>query len=61
LRDVECRAERLDDLAGDLVVEAEQVAGDGAHVVYSFKLRVGELEVLSGRALVALDASPIAK
>jgi len=58
LRDVECRSERLDDLAGDLLVEAEQVAGDGAHVMYSFKLRVGDLEVLSGRALVVLDAPP---
>jgi predicted hotdog family 3-hydroxylacyl-ACP dehydratase len=61
LRDVECRSERLDDLDGDLMVEAEQVAGDGAHVVYSFRLRVGELEVLSGRALVVLDATPAAK
>jgi len=61
LRDVECRSERLDDLAGDLVVEAEQVAGDGVHVMYSFKLRVGELEVLSGRALVVLDTAPTAK
>ena len=52
---------RLDDLAGDLVVEAEQVAGDGAHVIYRFRLRVGEVEVLSGRALVVLDAAETAK
>ena len=55
LRDVECRRDRLDDLEGDLVVEAEQVAGDGAHVIYRFRLRVGEVEVLSGQALVVLD------
>jgi predicted hotdog family 3-hydroxylacyl-ACP dehydratase len=61
LRDVECRSERLDDLVGDLEVEAEQVAGDGAHVVYRFKLRVGEVEVLSGRALVVLDTAPTTK
>ena len=57
LRDVECRGDRLDDLEGDLVVEAEQVAGDGAHVIYRFKLRVGEVEVLSGQALVVLDTA----
>jgi len=57
LRDVECRRGRLDDLEGDLVVEAEQVAGDGAHVIYRFRLRVGEVEVLSGQALVVLDVA----
>jgi predicted hotdog family 3-hydroxylacyl-ACP dehydratase len=56
LRDIECRGERLD-LAGDLLVEAEQLAGDGAHVSYRFSLQVGELLVLSGRALVVLDAA----
>jgi predicted hotdog family 3-hydroxylacyl-ACP dehydratase len=61
LRNVECRGERLDDLAGDLVVEAEQVTGDGAHVIYRFTLRVGELEMLSGRALVVLDAGGATK
>jgi predicted hotdog family 3-hydroxylacyl-ACP dehydratase len=57
LRDVVCRRERLDDLEGDLLVEAEQVAGDGAHVIYRFRLRVGEVEVLSGQALVVLDTA----
>jgi predicted hotdog family 3-hydroxylacyl-ACP dehydratase len=57
LRDVVCRRDRLDDLEGDLVVEAEQVAGDGAHVIYRFRLRVGEVEVLTGQALVVLDTA----
>lgn len=57
LRDLECRRSRLDDLAGELVVEAEQIAGDGVHVIYRFKLRVGEVEVMSGQALVVLDTS----
>jgi predicted hotdog family 3-hydroxylacyl-ACP dehydratase len=57
LRDVECRRGRLDDLDGDLVVEAEQEAADGARVIYSFTLRVGAVEVLSGRAAVVLDAA----
>jgi predicted hotdog family 3-hydroxylacyl-ACP dehydratase len=57
LRDVVCRRDRLDDLEGDLVVEAEQVVGDGAHVIYRFRLRVGEVEVLSGQAMVMLDTA----
>jgi predicted hotdog family 3-hydroxylacyl-ACP dehydratase len=57
LRNVECRRDRLDDLEGDLLVEARQVAGDGVHVIYQFSLRVGEVQVLKGRAMVALDAA----
>jgi predicted hotdog family 3-hydroxylacyl-ACP dehydratase len=60
LRDVECRRDRLDDLDGDLVVEARQEASDGSRVIYSFTLRVGAVEVLSGRAAVVLDANPAA-
>jgi predicted hotdog family 3-hydroxylacyl-ACP dehydratase len=58
LRDVACQRDRLDDLDGDLIVEAEQQAADGTHVIYSFALRVGAVEVLSGRAAVVLDAAP---
>ena len=57
LREVVCRRDRLDDLDGDLVVEAEQKASDGSRVIYSFALRVGALEVLSGRAAVVLDVT----
>ncbi len=57
LRDVACRRGRLDDLDGDLIVEAEQEAADGTRVIYSFTLRVGAVEVLSGRAAVVLDAN----
>jgi len=61
LRDVVCRGGRLDDLAGDLVVEAELVAGDGERVIYQFTLRVGEVEVMSGRAAVILDAAGVTR
>ena len=57
LRDVVCRRDRLDDLDGDLVVEAERVMGDEDRVIYEFKLWVGGMEVLSGRAAVVLDAA----
>ena len=56
LRDVVCRKHRLDDLEEDLIVEAERLMGDDAHVVYRFVLRTGDAEVLSGRATVSLDA-----
>jgi predicted hotdog family 3-hydroxylacyl-ACP dehydratase len=56
VRDVACRRDRLDDLEGDLVVEAERVMGDGERVVYEFRLTAGGQEVMSGRAAVVLDA-----
>lgn len=54
LRDVVCHRDRLDDLAGDLLVDAELVAEDGELVLYQFTLRVGDVEVLRGRAAVVL-------
>jgi predicted hotdog family 3-hydroxylacyl-ACP dehydratase len=55
LRDVIWRHSRLDHLQGDLIVDAEQLMGDQSRVIYQFMLRVGEIEVLSGRATVVLD------
>ena len=57
LRNLECRAARLDDLDGELVVEADLLAGDTSHASYRFTLQVGSVAVLSGRALVVLDAA----
>ena len=57
LRDVICRHDRLDNLDGDLVVDAVQLMGDEGRVIYQFALRVGKVEVLSGRATVVLDAA----
>ena len=57
LRNVVCRQSRLDTLDGDLIVEAAQLMGDQSRVIYQFTLRAGEIEVLSGRATVVLDAS----
>jgi predicted hotdog family 3-hydroxylacyl-ACP dehydratase len=56
LREVSCSAENLDELEGDLVVEAERLLGDEALVIYRFTLSVGGIEVLSGQAAVVLDA-----
>jgi predicted hotdog family 3-hydroxylacyl-ACP dehydratase len=56
LRDVICRQRRLDDLAGDLVVDAAQLMGDQGRVIYQFTLQAGGVQILSGRATVVLDA-----
>ncbi len=57
VRDVICRRSRLDDLEGDLIVDAVRLMGDQSRVIYQFTLRVGEFEVLSGRTTVVLDAA----
>lgn len=56
LRNVVCLAPRLDDLEGDLFVEARQLMGDAGFVIYAFALRIGDCEVLTGNATVMLDA-----
>lgn len=56
LRDVDCRVGRLDDLAGDLVIDAEKVMGDEARVIYQFDIHAGANRIMSGRATVVLDA-----
>ena len=55
LRQVVCLASRVDDLAGDLFVEARRLMGDAGLVMYAFTLRIGDSEVLSGKATVMLD------
>jgi len=56
IRDVKIGRDRLDDLPGQLIVDAEKLMGDGNQVIYQFLLFVGELEILSGRAIVVIDA-----
>ena len=57
LRDVNCRQSRIDNLEGDLIVDAERLMGDQSRVIYQFTLRVGAVEVLSGRATVVIAAA----
>ena len=59
VRDVVCRVARLDDLSGDLIVEAERLMGDASRVVYRFTVWVGPTEVIGGRAAVVLDAAAV--
>ena len=59
LRDVFCRRRRIDDLEGELIVEAEKLMGEESRVIYGFEVRVGESRVLCGRAAVVLDADRV--
>lgn len=56
LRALVLRVDRLDDLDGDLIVEAERLAGEAASVSYQFSVSHAGTLLLSGRAAVILDA-----
>lgn len=58
-RDVETRVKYLSDYAEDLQVEAEQLMAAGSSVTYSFRISAGAQELLSGRAMVVLDAEGV--
>jgi len=59
VRDVEARVKYLSDYAGDLHIEAEQLMAGSNSVTYSFRIQAGEQELLSGRAMVVLDAEEV--
>lgn len=61
VRGVTLHVARLDDLAGELLVEAERLSGDANNILYQFSLsHVGRC-LLEGRAAVVLDASAMRK
>ena len=59
LREIACRCDRLDDIAGDLEIEAKQLMGEAAQVVYSFSVRGAGRDLVAGRATVILDAEAL--
>jgi predicted hotdog family 3-hydroxylacyl-ACP dehydratase len=56
LRDVTCRAPRLDILGGDLLIAAERLAGDDAQALYRFALTCEGAAIVEGRATAMLRA-----
>jgi predicted hotdog family 3-hydroxylacyl-ACP dehydratase len=56
VRGVELLVDRLDDVAEDLVVEAERLSGEGNSVLYAFSVSADGRVLLRGRAAVVLDA-----
>lgn len=60
MRSVTLFVERLDTIAGELTIRADRLTGDDNTVLYSFAVHAGEQLLLSGRAVVVLDASALA-
>jgi len=59
VRNVELHVARLDDIADDLRVEAERLSGDDNTVMYGFSVSDAARVLLSGRAIVILDAAKL--
>jgi predicted hotdog family 3-hydroxylacyl-ACP dehydratase len=57
VREVAFHVSRLDDIEEELQVEAVRVFGDGNNILYRFAIRIGQRELLRGRAAVVLDAN----
>ncbi|UEP34334.1 hotdog family protein [Burkholderia ambifaria] len=57
VRNVDAFVDRLDTFALPLIVDAERIGGDDHSVLYGFALRCDDRVLLSGRAVVMLDAS----
>lgn len=59
IRSVTLHVDRLDNLAAPLLISAERITGDNNTVLYSFTINAGDTVLLSGRAVVVLDASAL--
>ena len=59
VRGVEFKVDRLDDIVGELDIEAERLSGDDNSVLYRFAVRGGDRVLLAGRAAVILDAEAL--
>ncbi len=57
IRGVTLHVERLDNLTENLSIHAERLSGDASTILYSFSLHAGPVLLLSGRAVVVLDAA----
>ena len=53
VRSVAFHARRLDDVAGELEIRAEQLGGGAAGVIYRFEVSSGGLALIEGRVTVA--------
>ena len=52
VRDLKVRVQRLDDIGGDLEIEATRLINHGSSVIYSFLVVAGGVELLRGRASI---------
>jgi len=58
VRGVRMHLSRLDQLPGDILCDALQIAGDAGTALYEFVLHAAGERVMSGRASVVLDGRP---
>ena len=58
-RGVELYATRLDDIAADLIVEADCIMNQANNVLYAFSIRARDRILLQGRAAVVLDVAAL--
>lgn len=56
MREVRFFRQRLDDLDDDLILSAERLSGDNRTVLYGFQVQAGKQTLVTGRAVVILDA-----
>jgi predicted hotdog family 3-hydroxylacyl-ACP dehydratase len=56
LRGLACHGDRLDLVAGPIIVEAERLFGEDSRLLYAFTLRSADRVLLAGRAAVVLGA-----
>lgn len=59
VRSVQFHVARLDDLPGELSVQAERLSGDDNNILYQFSLSHAGRCLLEGRAAVVLDAAAL--
>lgn len=59
VRSVTLHVDTLDDLSGSLTIQAERMSGDASTILYSFSLHAGPALLLSGRAVVVLNAAAL--
>jgi predicted hotdog family 3-hydroxylacyl-ACP dehydratase len=59
IRGLTLYVERLDDLPGLLAISAERLSGDGSTILYGFSLHAGTKLLVSGRAMVILNAAAL--
>jgi predicted hotdog family 3-hydroxylacyl-ACP dehydratase len=54
VRDVTLNVDRLDDISGELTIDAQRLWGDETRLLYEFIIHAARGEVLRGRAAVVL-------
>lgn len=59
VRRVNLYASRLDDIASDLLIEAECIIESAGHALYQFSIRSNDQLLLEGRAAVVLNANTL--